>query len=87
MRSGKAPVLACLSDFRDGLTSDFTEEPGAGCGSLRESGSEPRMGGKDRPQRGGRLSFFKMESALGFGKVDSGRNSVPGPRVTKSGQD
>lgn len=70
-----------------GLASDFTEEPEAGYGSLRESVSEPRKGHKDRFQRGDGLSFFKMESALGFGKADSGRNSVPGPRVTKSDQD
>lgn len=43
-----------LSDFRDG-----PEEPAAGCGSQRDSGSKPRNGGKDRLQRGAPPPFPK----------------------------
>lgn len=84
---GKSPVLAAFQNLDMGLASAFPEAPEAGCGSLRESGREPRKGAKEDFRGGVLFCFFKMKFAVGYGKVDSGRNLVPGPYVTGNDQD
>lgn len=63
---GKSPVLAAFQNLDMGLASAFPEAPEAGCGSLRESGREPRKGAKDRLQRGGPLLLFQDEVCSGI---------------------